>query len=180
MQKRPSTETWELEVALTHTDTVLWFTQIQNFVGDSWVLSERGEGQQAGFLLLFGCCGAWETGICAFLVSKLLWRKTKLISQFPPPLLEQLTRLWSFPNQGVLVCCDSWQHIPVGKWWTDSVKSKINYEVGEISALWITVKWFHWNGSFWQCIQTYSAGQNTQTLLYETVSCMGREGVVLA
>lgn len=97
-----------------------------------------------------------------------------------PPTLGQLTRLWSFTSQGVLVCCDSWQHIPVGKWWTGSVESKINYEVGEISALWITVKWFHWNGCVWQRIQTHTAGQSTQTLLYKTASCMGREGVALA
>lgn len=29
----------------------------------------RDEGQQAGLLLLFGCCSVWETGICARLVS---------------------------------------------------------------------------------------------------------------
>lgn len=151
------------------------FPQMKSPVGDLWVLSERDEGQQAGFLLLLGCCSSWETGICAWLVSKQAVVKKQQthhpILFFSPSPLGQFTRLWSFASQWVLVCCDSWQCIPVGKWWTGSGESKINYEVGEISAHQITVQWFHWNGSVWQCSQTHRAGQNTQMLLCEIAAC---------
>lgn len=100
-------------------------------------------------------------------------------SNFSPLPIGTAYQTLKFFSQGVLVCCDSWQHIPVGKWWTGSRESKINYEVGEISALQITVQWFHWNGSVWQHIQTHTAGQSTQALLYGIAACMGREGVLL-
>lgn len=98
---------------------------------------------------------------------------------FPPLPIGTAYQTLKSLSQGVLVCCDSWQHIPVGKWWTGSGESKINYEVGEISALQITVQWFHWNGCVWQRIQTHTAGQNAQTLLYGIAACMGREGALL-
>lgn len=148
-------------------------------VRDSWVLSGRDEGQQADFLLLFGCCSLWETGICAHLVSN--WAScygetpNSLANSSPLPIGTAYQTL-KFFSQEVLVCCDSWQRIPVGKWWTGSGESKVNYEVGEISALQITVQWFHWNGSVWQHIQTHTAGQNTQTLLYGMSCLHGKRG----
>lgn len=158
------------------------FPQMSSPVRDSWVLSGRDEGQQASFLLLFGCCSVWETGIWARLVSN--WvsccgETPSSSANFPPLPTGTAYQTLKFFSQGVLVCCDSWQHIPAGKWWTGSGESKINYEVGEISALQITVQWFHWNGSVWQHTQTHTAGQSTQTLLHARAACMGREGVLL-
>lgn len=161
-----STKTEKLEVAPIPTDV----KSCERLMGAVW----QRWGTAGWFSAL-----VWETGICAHLVSN--WAScygetpNSLANSSPLPIGRAYQTL-KFFSQEVLVCCDSWQRIPVGKWWTGSGESKVNYEVGEISALQITVQWFHWNGSVWQHIQIHTAGQNTQTLLYGMSCLHGKRG----
>lgn len=169
-----STKTQKLEVAPIPTD-VKSCERLMGAVWQRWGTA----GQFSALVWLLQCMGSRDLGTPGKQLSELLWRNTKLVSQLFPLPTGTAYQTLKFFSQGVLVCCDSWQHIPAGKWWTGSGESKINYEVGEISALQITVQWFHWNGSVWQHTQTHTAGQSTQTLLHAIAACMGREGVLL-